>query len=142
MQNNLSIKEYEKYIKNKYGAKEIKLDYFFSHLSEFIFEGVDLEYIKGLTISKFMDAFTEIKTKDEWFYALYLIPIQKDAEKTFEGYFKEQLVSIFSDDGQRVYFAGVLSRCAYLSHNDFYALDNDLCSGIDGIDYYKPIENE
>lgn len=142
MKNNLTISEYEKYIKEKYGAKRIEIDYFYSHLSEFIFERIGLEDIKGWTISKLIDVFTEIKVKDEWLYALYLIPVLKDENKTFEGYFKEQLVAIFSDDGVRVYFAGVLSRCAYLSHNNFYALDEELFSGIDGVDYYAPLEDE
>lgn len=132
---NRTIMEEEDIIIKKFGGKKLDLDCFYKHLSDFIFNEEEINYLKSVSPCKIIFNFTEEVIPEEYFYSFYLISLE-ESQKYENTYDKEVIVYIASRDRINVYIAGFLKNHTIRSKDFDRKLSSEICYYKEGIAVY------
>ena len=138
-----TIAEEEDIIINKYGGKKLEMDYFYSHLSDFMHLSFDvfsngmnpIQYLRLLSPAKMIMELTNEIVPEEYFYAFYLIPLIQDVNYS-KPYDNQVIVYITSKDGVNVYTASFLRHHVVRSQEFEKKLSSAICYYEEGLTVY------
>ncbi len=127
-----TIKEEEDIIFNKFGGKKLDADYSYENLKDFFFVGGTCKYLKFFSIPEIIALVTGEIIPEEYFYGLYLLPVEKDERYPFSCQ-KQMIVYIASRDGENVYLASFLNNRRFRFREFEKMLSSQLYYAEDGI---------
>ena len=130
-----TIAEEEIIIFQKFGGKKLDIKYFYEHLSDFVFDCGDMEYLKSLSPCKLIFQVTEEVVPEEYFDSFYLITLEQDQNHT-KPYDNQVIVYITSEDGVNVYIASLLRNHSIRSKEFNKQISSELCYYREGIAVY------
>ncbi|MBQ8428690.1 MAG: hypothetical protein IJX30_01160 [Clostridia bacterium] len=133
--NNRTIAQEEDIIIQKFGGKKLDIEDFHERLSEFVFDGGDMEYLKSLSPCKIIFQLTEEVIPEEYFYSFYLITLAQDPNYT-KPYDNQVIVYITSKDGVNVYIASLLRNHIIRDKLFDKKISSEICYYEDGIAVY------
>ncbi len=130
-----TIAEEETIIFQKFKGKKLDVKYFYEHLSNFVFDCGDMEYLKSLSPCKLIFQVTEEVIPEEYFDSFYLITLKQDQNYT-KPYDNQVIVYITSEDGGNVYIASLLRNHSIRSKEFNKQISSELCYYREGIAVY------
>ena len=130
-----TIAEEETIIFQKFKGKKLDVKYFYEHLSDFVFDCGDMEYLKSLSPCKLIFQVTEEVIPEEYFDSFYLITLEQDQNHT-KPYDNQVIVYITSEDGVNVYIASLLRNHSIRSKEFNKQISSELCYYREGIAVY------